>query len=172
MKFPNNVDFINDKARNCTDRTVPSLSTARTEYYPPVADDVIAGDILCSASTDWGLLTMLLQDDIDGLEFGAAYRSTTDSSPSDPWYNCRNYWRSLGEVDRWIFRRNVITTLLRSELLDADSCSKPVNSFEHVMWIHLEVYVIIWCLMHHFPCVNDIQGTSYNGIELALLEII
>ncbi|CAG7734831.1 unnamed protein product [Allacma fusca] len=157
-----NVDFINDKARNCTDRTVPSLNTARTAYYPPVGDDVIAGDIRCSAHTDWGLLTMLLQDDIGGLEvqvpskgwipvppipgtivvitgdllekltggyFGATPHRVMIPEDEIKMKKYRQTFLSFSISDN-----DVDIFPLRSELLDGDYDSKPVNSFEHAMW--------------------------------------
>ncbi|CAG7820744.1 unnamed protein product [Allacma fusca] len=156
-----NVNVINDGARNCIDRTIPSLNTARTAYYPPIRDDAIAGDIRCAPHTDYGLLTLLFQDDIGGLEVQG---SNTEWLPVTPIpgtivvnsgdllekWTCGYFVATphrviIPEAEikmkkcRQTFMSFSITdndiyiSPLKSELLDKDYYFEPVNSFDHAM---------------------------------------
>jgi isopenicillin N synthase-like dioxygenase len=58
------------KAHTCLDDlTVPSFSTLRALYYPPCDKEPLpAGTVRCGEHTDYGMLTLLFQDDVGGLE--------------------------------------------------------------------------------------------------------
>jgi len=45
-----------------------STAVMRTVYYPPVPESVPAGTVRCATHSDWGSLTLLLQDEVGGLE--------------------------------------------------------------------------------------------------------
>ncbi|EHU1604571.1 isopenicillin N synthase family oxygenase, partial [Acinetobacter baumannii] len=40
----------------------------RMLHYPPQSEEIINNQLGCGAHTDWGLLTLLLQDEVGGLE--------------------------------------------------------------------------------------------------------
>lgn len=47
---------------------VSSLTTLRSTYYPPIPDQITEGTTRCEEHADYGLVTLLFQDDIGGLE--------------------------------------------------------------------------------------------------------
>ncbi|CAG7821077.1 unnamed protein product, partial [Allacma fusca] len=156
-----NVDEISNGARNCTDRTVPSLNTARTLYYPPVSDEVITGDIRCAPHTDYGLLTLLFQDDIGGLEVQGRNKDWIPVTPIpgtlvvntgdllEKW-TCGYFISTPHRViipeaeiktkkcrqsfaSFSITDNDIYISPLRSESLDKNYDFKPINSFEHAI---------------------------------------
>lgn len=48
------------------------MATLRMIHYPPQPGEVVANQIGCGAHTDWGAVTILMQDDTGGLEVQAA----------------------------------------------------------------------------------------------------
>lgn len=61
-------EFFINSSQNIDDPTTPSYSAYRTIYYPPVGDDVAPNTVRCAQHSDYGILTILFQDDIGGLE--------------------------------------------------------------------------------------------------------
>ena len=45
-----------------------SMAVMRAFHYPPVPEHVPAGSVRCGTHSDWGSLTLLLQDEVGGLE--------------------------------------------------------------------------------------------------------
>ncbi|CAG7821076.1 unnamed protein product [Allacma fusca] len=156
-----NIDLINDCARNCTDRTVPSLNSTRTAYYPPVSDDVIAGDIRCATHSDYGLLTLVFQDDIGGLEVQGPNEDWIPVTPIpgtivvntgdffEKWtcgYFIATPHRVIIPEDEIktkkcrqsfmsfsITDNSVYISPLRSEMLNKDYDFEPINPYEYAM---------------------------------------
>lgn len=61
------IDFFCKASTNLEDTSVPSLNTMRTLYYPPI-ENAELGVSRCSEHSDYGILTLLFQDSIGGLE--------------------------------------------------------------------------------------------------------
>lgn len=61
-------DFFLKSSQNIDDPTVKSYSAFRTIYYPPVGDNVAVNTVRCAEHSDYGILTVLFQDDAGGLE--------------------------------------------------------------------------------------------------------
>jgi len=61
-------DFFINSSLNIDDPNIPSYSTYRTLYYPSVGDGIAANTVRCAEHSDYGILTILFQDDVGGLE--------------------------------------------------------------------------------------------------------
>ncbi|XP_071538708.1 uncharacterized protein [Panulirus ornatus] len=57
--------FVSKHQQMCSDNNATCL---RLLYYPPVPSSVVAGATRCGAHTDYGIITLLFQDSIGGLE--------------------------------------------------------------------------------------------------------
>lgn len=64
----NDEDFFVNSVRCLNHPEVSSLTTLRSTYYPPIPDGIPEGSTRCEEHADYGLLTLLFQDDIGGLE--------------------------------------------------------------------------------------------------------
>lgn len=61
-------DFFINSSKNIDDPSNLSYSAFRTIYYPSVGDDTEVNAVRCAEHSDYGILTILFQDDIGGLE--------------------------------------------------------------------------------------------------------
>lgn len=61
-------EFFVDTSKNVDDHSHSSFSAFRTIYYPQIGDDVAANTVRCGEHSDYGILTVLFQDDIGGLQ--------------------------------------------------------------------------------------------------------
>lgn len=61
-------DFFVNSVRCLNDPNVSSLTTLRSTYYPPIPDIISEGSTRCEEHADYGLVTLLFQDDMGGLE--------------------------------------------------------------------------------------------------------
>lgn len=59
--FVNTVRCLDNPAVSC-------LTTLRSTYYPPIPDMTAEGATRCEEHADYGLVTLLFQDDMGGLE--------------------------------------------------------------------------------------------------------
>jgi len=59
--FVNTVRCLNDPEVSC-------LTTLRSTYYPPIPDNISEGATRCEEHADYGLVTLLFQDEMGGLE--------------------------------------------------------------------------------------------------------
>ena len=62
------LDFFLKTTSNLLDPAVPNLTTLRTLYYPPIADEIGDKTIRCGEHSDYGICTLLFQDSNGGLE--------------------------------------------------------------------------------------------------------
>ena len=51
-----------------TDTNIPNVSILRTHYYPPVGPDVPVNSTRCAPHSDYGTITILFQDSMEGLQ--------------------------------------------------------------------------------------------------------
>ena len=69
MSIDLNENFFCDRHQLMFQGVEKNASTFRSLYYPSLADsDVQPGVVRCGAHSDYGTITLLLQDDIGGLE--------------------------------------------------------------------------------------------------------
>ena len=62
-------NFFVDRHKFMFQGQYKNASTFRTLYYPPLSDaDIQPGVVRCGAHSDYGTITLLLQDDVGGLE--------------------------------------------------------------------------------------------------------
>lgn len=61
-------NFFVNTVRCLNHLEVSSLTTVRSTYYPPIPDTISEGATRCEEHADYGLVTLLFQDDIGGLE--------------------------------------------------------------------------------------------------------
>ncbi|KAG4070555.1 hypothetical protein HA402_001221 [Bradysia odoriphaga] len=61
-------DFFVNTVRCLNHSDVSSLTTVRSTYYPPITDTISEGSTRCEEHADYGLVTLLFQDDMGGLE--------------------------------------------------------------------------------------------------------
>lgn len=61
-------DFFVNTVRCLNDPDVSCLTTLRSTYYPPIPDQISEGATRCEEHADYGLVTLLFQDDMGGLE--------------------------------------------------------------------------------------------------------
>lgn len=61
-------DFFVNSVRCLNQLDISSLTTLRSTYYPPIPDIISEGATRCEEHADYGLVTLLFQDDIGGLE--------------------------------------------------------------------------------------------------------
>ncbi|CAL8148318.1 unnamed protein product [Orchesella dallaii] len=61
-------DYFVTRSKGLNDINIESLSTFRTLYYPSIGDTISPGTVRCADHTDYGILTLLFQDDMGGLE--------------------------------------------------------------------------------------------------------
>lgn len=70
MSVKLDVNVISNATKNLIDSSIPSLNTFRTLYYPMIPDDmeITDGVVRCGSHTDYGVISLLFQDDVGGLE--------------------------------------------------------------------------------------------------------
>ncbi|ODN05209.1 hypothetical protein Ocin01_01492 [Orchesella cincta] len=61
-------DYFVTRSKCLNDLNIESYSTFRTLYYPPIGDNIPPGTVRCADHTDYGILTLLFQDNMGGLE--------------------------------------------------------------------------------------------------------
>lgn len=61
-------EFFVNASKNVDDLRHESYSAFRTIYYPQIGDDVSANTVRCGEHSDYGILTILFQDDVGGLQ--------------------------------------------------------------------------------------------------------
>lgn len=61
-------EFFVDASKNIDDQSCPSYSAFRSIYYPKIGDDVAANTVRCGEHSDYGILTILFQDNVGGLQ--------------------------------------------------------------------------------------------------------
>lgn len=61
-------EFFVNASKNVDDQSNQSYSAFRTIYYPRIGDDVAANTVRCGEHSDYGILTILFQDDVGGLQ--------------------------------------------------------------------------------------------------------
>jgi isopenicillin N synthase-like dioxygenase len=66
----NDKDFFIKHCKNIDDLSSPTFTTFRSLYYPPTWNNksIQAGTVRCADHSDYGILTLLFQDAIGGLE--------------------------------------------------------------------------------------------------------
>ena len=76
-----NENYFIDASKNLSDTSVVSYTTFRSLYYPPIPKNVEIqpGTVRCAPHSDYGILTLLFQDDIGGLEVRCAQMSDANS---------------------------------------------------------------------------------------------
>ena len=77
-------------------------SVLRVLHYPPVPDHLDVNATRCSEHTDYGTMTLLLQNGVSGLEVGGCYRT---ESPDWRWVAVTG--RSPRTGDGWLFQDGV-----------------------------------------------------------------
>lgn len=61
-------EFFVKTVKSLNRRDVPGFTTLRSTYYPPILDTTLEGSTRCEEHADYGLVTLLFQDEIGGLE--------------------------------------------------------------------------------------------------------
>lgn len=61
-------EFFVNASKNVDDHNHQSYSAFRTIYYPKIGDDIAANTVRCGEHSDYGILTILFQDDVGGLQ--------------------------------------------------------------------------------------------------------
>jgi len=91
-------DYFIKYHQNMCQGSEKNATTFRSLYYPSLADqDVCAGVERCGAHSDYGTVTLLLQDDIGGLEVTKkCIYLPMQSVKSKQLYYQGVFWRSLG----------------------------------------------------------------------------
>lgn len=62
------IDYFVSCSKGMDDLNIPSYTTFRTLYYPAIPSYIAPGTVRCADHTDYGILTLLFQDDIGGLQ--------------------------------------------------------------------------------------------------------
>lgn len=61
-------EFFVNTVRCLNQPDVSGLTTVRSTYYPPIPETIPEGSTRCEEHADYGLVTLLFQDDMGGLE--------------------------------------------------------------------------------------------------------
>lgn len=61
-------EYFVTRSKCLDDHNVDSFTTFRSLYYPPIPDNISPGTVRCADHSDYGILTLLFQDEIGGLE--------------------------------------------------------------------------------------------------------
>ena len=90
LKLENEDHFL-DIHKGLHDHSIPTGLLLRSHYYPPIPKDadLPPNHIRCAPHTDYGVFTVLFQDDIGGLEVSLSY--TTE--------NCLQFWTFVYDSD-------------------------------------------------------------------------
>jgi len=82
-------DFFLEKHSNLFDPSVPSFTTFRALYYPSIPPSILSeaesgrGAVRCGEHSDYGMLTLLFQDKIPGLEVKTVGDKWIPANPID-----------------------------------------------------------------------------------------
>jgi len=63
-----NEQFFTNCAKHLEDSNIPNQSMFRTLWYPPAEIDLKPGTLRCVEHTDYGIITLLFQDLMGGLQ--------------------------------------------------------------------------------------------------------
>ncbi|XP_037035053.1 UPF0676 protein C1494.01-like [Bradysia coprophila] len=75
-----NEEFFVENSKNLDDYTA-SYSDFRALYYPQIGDDVAANTVRLGEHSDYGILTILFQDDIGGLQVRTVDQKWISATP-------------------------------------------------------------------------------------------
>lgn len=76
-----NENFFIEASKNIDDHRIASFSTLRTIYYPKIGNDVQANTVRCGEHSDYGILTLLFQDDVGGLQVKTVDNEWVSATP-------------------------------------------------------------------------------------------
>lgn len=62
------IDYFVSRSKGLDDLNIPSYTTFRSLYYPAIPSSIAPGTVRLADHTDYGILTLLFQDDIGGLQ--------------------------------------------------------------------------------------------------------
>ncbi|XP_037050744.1 UPF0676 protein C1494.01-like [Bradysia coprophila] len=75
-------EFFVKNSKNIDDYSTASYSTFRTIYYPRISDDDVAPNtVRCGEHSDYGILTILFQDNVGGLQVRTVDREWISATP-------------------------------------------------------------------------------------------
>ncbi|XP_037035049.1 UPF0676 protein C1494.01-like isoform X2 [Bradysia coprophila] len=74
-------EFFVDNSKNIDDYTNVSYSAFRTIYYPQIGNDVAPNTVRCGEHSDYGILTILFQDDVGGLQVRTVDQKWISATP-------------------------------------------------------------------------------------------
>lgn len=74
-------EFFVENSKNIDDYTSASYSAFRTIYYPQIGNDVAPNTVRCGEHSDYGILTILFQDDVGGLQVRTVDQKWISATP-------------------------------------------------------------------------------------------